>query len=89
MVGDDIIRYRITDLDVFFNMENPDSPNWWIGSTLTTDANRIDFQGIMTHELGHWILLFDLRDPAGVPCTQTSTGFYTMCGLIRDRRLDS
>ncbi len=70
-------------------MENLDSPDWWIGSTLTTDANRIDFQGVMTHELGHWVLLFDLHVADGAPCTQTSTGFYTMCGDVRDLRLDT
>jgi len=85
---DDIIRYRITDLDVYFNMENADSPNWWIGSTLTSDAGRLDFQGVMTHELGHWIRLIDLYDSAS--CTRTSLDQMTMCGEVRaDGRLDT
>lgn len=87
MVGDDVVRYRITDLDVYFNMENPDSPNWWIGSTLTTDPGRLDFQGVMTHELGHWVRLVDLGDSTS--CTRTSDDFITMCGSVVDGRLDT
>jgi len=86
--GDDIIRYKLTDLDVYFNMENADSPDWWIGSGGTSDPGRLDFQGVMTHELGHWIRLFDLTDTTS--CTRTSLDMMTMCGVVRsDGRLDT
>jgi hypothetical protein len=69
-------------------MENPDSPDWWIGSTLTSDAFRLDFQGVMTHEIGHLIRLVDTNDSES--CTTTATDWHTMCGAMRaDGRLDS
>lgn len=86
--GPTLTHYRLTDLDVYFNMENPDSPDWWIGSTLTSDPGRLDFQGVMTHELGHWIRLIDVYDSTS--CTRTSEGQQTMCGDVRaDGRLDT
>jgi hypothetical protein len=80
--------WKITDLDLFFNMEVADSPNWWIGSTLTTDPGRLDFQGVATHEIGHMIRLIDVYDSTS--CTRTAADQMTMCGEIRaDGRLDT
>lgn len=73
--------YRILDLDLYFNMENPDSPNWWVGSTYPPDPNRLHFAGVLTHELGHFVLLDDIPDSS---CTHTAAGFYTMCGTAID-----
>ena len=78
--------YKIVDLDLYFNMENPDSPDWWVGTTYPPDPDRIHFLGILTHELGHWVLLNDIPDSS---CTHTAAGFYTMCGLVVDLDQDS
>lgn len=80
VIGTSISSYRITDLDVYFNMENPTSPDWWIGSTFTTDFARVDFQGIMTHELGHWVRLTDVYDDPS--CADDPVDRMTMCGVF-------
>jgi hypothetical protein len=77
--------YRITDLDLYFNMENPDSPNWWVGATYPPES-RLHFAGVLTHELGHWVRLLDIPDSS---CTHTAAGFYTMCGTVLDPDQDT
>lgn len=86
--GSSIGYYDIWDFDLYFHMNtgNPEEPDWWVGTTLSSE-DRLHFQGIAMHELGHWIRLID--QPQGA-CTYTPTGFYTMCGtLTNGGRLDS
>ncbi len=78
--------YRISDLDVYFNMENPDSPNWWVGATYPPDPDRLHFAGVLTNELGHFVFLNDIPDS---DCTHTAAGFFTMCGAVLDGDLDT
>ena len=84
--GTSEVYYRIIDDDVYFNMENADSPNWWVGAAYPPDPGRLHFGGILTHELGHWIRLIDIPDSS---CTHTAAGFYTMCGTVIDYDQDS
>lgn len=89
--GSSIGYYDIYDFDMYFYMNTgaTSEPDWWVGTTLTPDAERLHFQGVATHELGHWIRLIDLA-PSG--CTYTSTGMYTMCGTsgsLAQARLDT
>lgn len=49
---------------------------FWYGSGQSPYSGDADFQGIMTHELGHWVLL---DDEYGSNCN-FGTGVYTMCG---------
>jgi hypothetical protein len=81
--GSQIGYYDIWDFDMYFfmNTDDPWEPDWWVGTTLTTDPERLHFQGNATHELGHWIRLIDQPRSA---CTYTSTGFFTMCGTFSD-----
>ncbi len=51
---------------------------WWYGSTHDVPSNGIDFQGVATHELGHYGALLNDLDP---PDCNYGTGMYTMCGF--------
>lgn len=84
--GTSIGYYRIIDDDIYFNMENPDSPNWWVGPGVAPDNNRIHFGGVLVHELGHTVRLIDL---SGSTCVRTSSDWITMCGTVNDLRLDT
>lgn len=68
--------YRLTDNDIYFNMEGSLSPDWWVGSGVPPDPNRFDFGGILTHELGHTVRLVDL---SGSTCVLGSSSWFTMC----------
>lgn len=68
--------YRISDQDIYFYMEIAGAPDWWVGSGVGPDANRYDFGGILTHELGHTVRLVDL---SGSPCVLGSSSWFTMC----------
>ena len=56
---------------------------YWYGSGQSPYSGDLDFQGIMTHELGHWIRLADLGPDYGLDCNYGS-GIYTMCGELQD-----
>lgn len=49
---------------------------WWYGSSHTGDELKLDFRGVVTHELGHWVYLDDVFDSG---CNY-GVDMYTMCG---------
>ena len=57
--------YRLHNADTFFNYLIP----WWFGAG-APPSESLHFQGVLTHEMGHWVLLEDLGCTPG----------YTMCG---------
>lgn len=68
--------WRITDMDTYFNTTSSGHPNWSLADTNPQDPALADFEGVLTHELGHWLRLLDL-DPA--ECN-LGVSMYTMCG---------
>ena len=55
----------------------PSAPfTWWFGSAHTGAEYALDFGGVITHEMGHWVRL---QDVSGTGCNY-GTGMYTMCG---------
>lgn len=54
---------------------------YWYGSAQSTGSTDLDFQGVMTHELGHWISLRDFGPDYGLDCNY-GAGIYTMCGQL-------
>ncbi|MEA2622736.1 MAG: Matrixin [Chloroflexota bacterium] len=70
--GDNTWYRDISDSDITFNVFDYD---WWVGAGAPA-ANTADFQGILTHEMGHSIYLIDLTvcDPA--------PNKETMCGKL-------
>lgn len=50
---------------------------WWYGSAHSSDTNSVDFGGISSHEIGHWVFLNDL---SGAACNY-GPSMYTMCGI--------
>lgn len=71
--------YAQTDADL------PGSMNrFWYGASHSSYTTDVDFQGVLTHEIGHWVLLNDLY---GTSCNY-GTGIYTMCGELRDPGFD-
>lgn len=62
--------YRIHDDDTFFNPNK----NWWYGGG-APPSGTYHFQGVLTHEMGHWVRLVDL------PCYAGGTA-PTMCGYV-------
>ena len=73
--------YRITDQDIFFNMERSGAPDWWVGSSVPPQSDRFDFGGVLTHELGHTVRLTHVPEN-GTNCPYTSSGFITMCPSV-------
>jgi len=49
---------------------------WWYGLAHSGDENSVDFGGVITHEIGHWVHLIDVY---GSGCNY-GTSMYTMCG---------
>jgi len=70
----------IEDWDIFFNTSGPSHPTWSYSLNHPGDPNVWDFQGVLTHELGHAIRLIDLYDS---DCN-FGPGMYTMCGDAAD-----
>jgi hypothetical protein len=63
---------------------------YWYGSGQSPYPGDLDFQGVMSHELGHWILLADLGPSYGSSDCNYGSGIYTMCGeLTSDFRNES
>ena len=77
----DEVYYDISQSDTTFSTALPAPLTYWYGSTHTGAENTIDFQGVVTHEMGHWIFLRDVYDNGSTPpgCNY-GTGMYTMCG---------
>lgn len=79
-----------TERSTYFDIESADTfaqtdanlpsgiNRFWYGSAQSPYAGDVDFQGVMTHELGHWIRLVDLYSS---DCNYGS-GMYTMCGAV-------
>lgn len=59
---------------------------WWYGSTHSGSESSIDFQGVVVHELGHWLYLRDVYDnnASTLPGCNYGTAMYTMCGAPQD-----
>ncbi len=74
--------YAKTDLDLPYPMNR-----FWDGSSHSGLSTDVDFQGVLTHELGHWVLLDDLGPSYGTDCNY-GAGMYTMCGELRDPGFD-
>jgi hypothetical protein len=70
--------YDIDDWDIFFNTAASGHPNWCYSATCPQDPDVFDFQGVVTHELGHAIHLGDLT---AAQCNY-GPGMYTMCGSV-------
>jgi len=60
---------------------------FWYGTSHSGLSTDVDSQGVLTHELGHWVLLNDLGPSYGTDCNY-GTGMYTMCGELRDPGFD-
>lgn len=56
----------------------PQGNRYWYGSTHSGLSTDVDFQGVLTHELGHWVLLDDL----GAANCNVGDSIYTMCGAL-------
>jgi hypothetical protein len=70
---------QIFEADMYFNMELASSPDWWVGSAMNTDPQRIDFGGTLTHEIGHTGGL----QHTNLSCTtHTSSAWVTMCPSV-------
>lgn len=69
----EIHHWRLTSKDTYTNIADW---TWWYGSTHTGQSGVPDFQGVVTHEIGHWVYLIDLPTNQ---CT-AGTGIETMCG---------
>ncbi len=69
--------YRILDKDTYTNTGDW---SWWYGSTHTGAENVADWQGVATHEIGHWVRL------QHVPLASCAPGvdIETMCQTVRD-----
>jgi hypothetical protein len=72
-----ISHFRITAADVFFN-PNSDTP--YSFDPTGVPAGHRDFQGVATHEIGHWLRLVDVQgsDPGCIHNNQRDT----MCGTF-------
>jgi hypothetical protein len=70
------IWFDIEDWDIFFNTAAVGHPNWCYSATCPQEPAVYDFQGVVTHELGHAIRLVDL---AVADCNY-GPDMYTMCG---------
>lgn len=68
----------ISDWDVAFNTTAPGHPTFTYSASGSSDPNIYDFQGTLTHELGHGIFLEDLY---GADCYSGAT-IHTMCGDV-------
>jgi hypothetical protein len=75
-------HYRITTRDTYTNQT---FFTWWYGSTHTGANNVADFQGVVTHELGHWLRLGHVP---GAQCL-SGTAIETMCQYVFDVDDDS
>lgn len=67
--------YDIYDADIGFKL---DGISWNYGSGQPM-GNQHDFRGVLTHELGHGVLL---RDLYGSECGPAPTDPHTMCGAV-------
>jgi hypothetical protein len=77
--------YKLTDVDIYFNTSYY---TFWTGPL--PDYRYWDFYGVLMHELGHGVRLFDLDDAF---CTSTDQygntpplHAYTMCGAAMTTR---
>lgn len=70
------LYYQIYDADIYFNMEIDESPDWWVGAAIPPQTDRLDFGGILTHEIGHSAGLKHYPDAS---CVRTSSSWVTMC----------
>lgn len=75
--GDGEQYYDIDDWDIYFNTGGAGHPVFTYTAAGSSDASIFDFQGVVTHELGHSISLIDLY--AGC---HYGTNMETMCGQI-------
>jgi len=78
-LGNETVYWDIEDWDIFFNTSIPGHPQWTYALNHPGDSNVFDFQGVLTHELGHSIHLKDLS--GGQECN-FGPGMYTMCGSV-------
>jgi len=63
-------HWRITEAEIYFS--NDPSVDWWVGWQ-TTPSGRWDFDGTLTHELGHAVYLLGLECAAGPGPTMCDT----------------
>lgn len=75
--------YRLYDVDIYINNLEGNGLNWEHSDTHNGIKSYWDFEGVLTHELGHGAYLPDLCsyldcDPPKA-CTYTSTAMHTMC----------
>lgn len=71
----------IKDNDIYFFTSGSGHPTWTYSSTGSIDDDVYDFQGILTHEIGHSIRLYDLGVMGRPACAPGGT-LETMCGVI-------
>lgn len=73
--------FDIKDSDIYINTTGS-GPTWTYSSTGSSSDTIYDFQGVLTHEIGHAILLIDLGvDETVPPCAPGGT-LETMCGYV-------
>ncbi len=69
--------YDIEDWDITFNTTGSGHPAFTYSAAGSSDADVFDFQGVVTHELGHAIFLLDLYSGC-----HYGSAMETMCGAI-------
>jgi hypothetical protein len=65
--------YRVTQAAIYTNIA--DNTFWW-SSAQPVNPGLMDFQGVMTHEMGHWVVLGH-----ATPCA-AGNAIETMCGSV-------
>lgn len=74
--------YDIETIKTTFQPDPPDpgTYTWWYGLAHTGAELTLDFRGVATHELGHWVRLHDVSGSGTSGCNYGATTMYTMCG---------
>ena len=73
--------FDISQTHTTMSTNPPSNWVWWYGSSHSGSESSIDFQGVVMHELGHWLFLRDVyNDGTTPPGCNFGTGMYTMCG---------
>lgn len=72
-----IDTYAQTDADLPSTMER-----FWYGAAHSASSTDVDFQGVLAHEIGHWVLLVDLGPLEYGSSCNYGTNMYTMCGEL-------
>lgn len=73
--------YDLGDADVFFHTAGTAHPIWTYSAAGSSEDDVWDFQGSLTHEMGHSILLIDLG-VSGAPACAPGGTLETMCGYV-------